>query len=251
MKNKILKTFKIFYEHDILPHCNLRTLKSVLVLFGLLIVLFFSFWLSTHLNIAFILYSSVFLTTIIIGLKWGKFKLNLINAVYLKNINITVLIVVWFDLLLAVIKNNNTGDEIMHESSIWTTVFDILLLTMALLVPLSIVLSYYGKIKKKLGNEKIFIEISLSSKAEVGDKAGMIEEYNKILKIEPDYATGYYYRGNIKLELDDKVGARLDFVKAYELGLWGEYYNRPPDYVLELFSDEHLGVPINNYDRWY
>src|ERR1700761_7262967 len=98
MGNKISKTFKIFYEHDILPHCNLKTLKNLLVLFGVLIVLIVSIWLSSNLNVAFISYLLVFFTTTIIGIKRKNLKINLLKAVYLKNTNIAVLVVVWFDL---------------------------------------------------------------------------------------------------------------------------------------------------------
>jgi len=112
-------------------------------------------------------------------------------------------------------------------------------------------MSLYTRAKEIQTYEKERIEENIYSKSELKDISGVIDEYNKLMELDPEYAQGYFYRGNAKLQICDRVGARTDFVKAYELGLWSEYYNAPPDFVLELFADERLGMPINNYDKWY
>ena len=50
------------------------------------------------------------------------------------------------------------------------------------------------------------------------DYQDAIQDFDKAIEIEPNYAEAYYYRGNAKQSLDDKVGACLDWGKAAELG---------------------------------
>ena len=53
--------------------------------------------------------------------------------------------------------------------------------------------------------------------------SGAIDDYNKAIEINPQYAEAFNNRGNAKAKLGDKEGACLDWRKAGELGVNGAY----------------------------
>ena len=56
------------------------------------------------------------------------------------------------------------------------------------------------------------------SKDQLEDYRGAIEDYTKAIELDNVDASCYYYRGHSKLKINDKNGACLDFNKAEELG---------------------------------
>ena len=50
------------------------------------------------------------------------------------------------------------------------------------------------------------------------DYHNAIQDFDKAIEIEFNYAEAYYYRGNAKYLLNDRDGACLDWSKAAELG---------------------------------
>ena len=49
-------------------------------------------------------------------------------------------------------------------------------------------------------------------------KFSEIQDYNKAIELNPDFADAYYNRGIAKYDLGDKNGSCLDWSKAGELG---------------------------------
>ena len=60
-----------------------------------------------------------------------------------------------------------------------------------------------------------------------GDIEGAIEDYNRAIKIDSNYAPAYYNRGIAFLELGDPFNAVKDFTKAIEIN---------PDYALAYYN---------------
>jgi tetratricopeptide (TPR) repeat protein len=56
------------------------------------------------------------------------------------------------------------------------------------------------------------------AKYDLGDYRGAIQDYNKAIELNPDFADAYYNRGIAKYDLGDKNGSCLDWSKAGELG---------------------------------
>ena len=56
-----------------------------------------------------------------------------------------------------------------------------------------------------------------------GNYTAAIQDYNKAIELNPDYANAYYNRGLAKYKLGDKDGSCLDWSKAGELGLSQAY----------------------------
>ena len=67
-----------------------------------------------------------------------------------------------------------------------------------------------------------------NAKDNLQDYRGAIEDYNKAIKINPQYAEAYYNRGNAKDDLEDYRGAIEDFNKAIKIIPQdaGAFYNR-------------------------
>ncbi len=61
------------------------------------------------------------------------------------------------------------------------------------------------------------------AKARLGDYRGAIQDYNKAIQLNPDDAEAYNNRGGAKFLLGDKNGACLDWSKAWELGNLNAY----------------------------
>jgi len=59
----------------------------------------------------------------------------------------------------------------------------------------------------------------------IKDYKGAIEDCNKAIELNPNYAKTYYNRGNSKIRLGQKDDDCLDFSKAGELGLAKAYEN--------------------------
>ncbi|MGB4205079.1 MAG: tetratricopeptide repeat protein [Bacteroidales bacterium] len=62
-----------------------------------------------------------------------------------------------------------------------------------------------------------------SAKFDKGDLIGAHDDYTKAIEIDPTYAEPYDFRGRIKLIWSDEDGACEDFKKAYALGRPGMY----------------------------
>ncbi|MTJ11299.1 tetratricopeptide repeat protein [Anabaena sp. UHCC 0187] len=58
-----------------------------------------------------------------------------------------------------------------------------------------------------LGHEPVFFE----------DYKGAIDDWTQVIKINPNYANAYYYRGVIRYELGDKQGAIDDYSQAIKI----------------------------------
>ncbi|MFM6081185.1 MAG: tetratricopeptide repeat protein, partial [Dolichospermum sp.] len=52
---------------------------------------------------------------------------------------------------------------------------------------------------------------------ELGDKQGAIADFNEFIKINPNDAYAYYFRGIVRDDLGDKQGAIDDFQQAAKL----------------------------------
>ena len=63
----------------------------------------------------------------------------------------------------------------------------------------------------------IYIKI-INAKHNLGDYRGIIQDYNKIIELDPENVDAYIKRGKLKYDLGDKEGACLDWSKAGELG---------------------------------
>ena len=50
------------------------------------------------------------------------------------------------------------------------------------------------------------------------DWAAAVADYTEAIRIKPDYAVGYSYRGRAHRELGNLVKAKADFARAKELG---------------------------------
>ena len=60
----------------------------------------------------------------------------------------------------------------------------------------------------------------------IKDYQGAIEDYNILLKSDPDNSSAYYNRGEAKYHLNDLIGARDDYEKAIALNpKEGKFYN--------------------------
>jgi tetratricopeptide (TPR) repeat protein len=51
------------------------------------------------------------------------------------------------------------------------------------------------------------------------DFKGGIDDYTRAIEINPEYAAAYYNRGSVKIVLGQKDSARMDLIKAGELGI--------------------------------
>jgi tetratricopeptide (TPR) repeat protein len=62
----------------------------------------------------------------------------------------------------------------------------------------------------------------------LGDKQGALADYTRAIELDSRYADAYYNRGNIRSELGDRQGANDDYTKAIESNpaYVGAYYNR-------------------------
>jgi len=49
------------------------------------------------------------------------------------------------------------------------------------------------------------------------DYHGAIQDFNKVIELNPNYALAYFYRGTAKSDLEDYHGAIKDYNKAIEL----------------------------------
>ena len=56
------------------------------------------------------------------------------------------------------------------------------------------------------------------TKTHLNDYNGAISDYNKSIEINPAFVDAYYNRGVMKMYLNDMDGAYLDFDKASDLG---------------------------------
>ena len=69
---------------------------------------------------------------------------------------------------------------------------------------------------------------SAGAKYDLGDYEGAVQDCNKAIELDPDYASAYYNRGIAKYGLGDYEGAVQDYSKAIELNpdYANAYYNR-------------------------
>ena len=94
------------------------------------------------------------------------------------------------------------------------------------------------------------------------DYEGAIEDFNKAIEIDPNYARAYLYRGEIKSFFDDYYGAIEDYTKAIELGTLnreensGAYYLRGTNkfYMLDdkvgACEDYEQAAYLGNTNAW-
>ena len=61
------------------------------------------------------------------------------------------------------------------------------------------------------------------AKNELGDHKGAIQDYNKAIELNPNYALAYYKRGNAKIKLGQKDSGCLDLSKAGEMEAFQAY----------------------------
>jgi len=80
-----------------------------------------------------------------------------------------------------------------------------------------------------------------------GDLDGALANFNKAIKVKPDYALAYMRRGNIKDEKGDSDGAMADYNKSLELqpNLALAYYNRG---LLKNQENDSVGA-LKDYDK--
>ena len=62
-----------------------------------------------------------------------------------------------------------------------------------------------------------------SAKFDLGDWEGAYDDYTKAIEIDPTYAEPYDFRGRVRLFWYDREGACEDFKKAYVLGRPGMF----------------------------
>ncbi len=65
----------------------------------------------------------------------------------------------------------------------------------------------------------------------MGDFAGTIEDFTKLIELDPKNDDAYYYRGMAKKQLNDTAGALEDLKKAGELG------NNYADQEIKIIQD--------------
>ena len=56
-----------------------------------------------------------------------------------------------------------------------------------------------------------------NARSALGDKQGAIEDYDRAISINPNYADAYNNRGVVRSDIGDKQGAIEDFQKAANL----------------------------------
>ena len=57
----------------------------------------------------------------------------------------------------------------------------------------------------------------------MGEYKSAIEDLNRAIELEPEFAEAYFNRGLTKIFLDDVEGGAMDLSKAGELGILGAY----------------------------
>ncbi|MCH8014820.1 MAG: tetratricopeptide repeat protein, partial [Candidatus Dadabacteria bacterium] len=62
-----------------------------------------------------------------------------------------------------------------------------------------------------------------NAKKNLGDHRGAIQDYNKAIQLNPNYALAYYNRGIVKIHLGQKDSGCLDLSKAGEMGFFQAY----------------------------
>ena len=60
-------------------------------------------------------------------------------------------------------------------------------------------------------------------KLRLKDYKSAIEDLNKAIELEPEFAEAYFNRGLTKIFLDDTEGGAIDLSSAGELGIHGAY----------------------------
>jgi Flp pilus assembly protein TadD len=55
-------------------------------------------------------------------------------------------------------------------------------------------------------------------KRNIGDLVGAIDDFTKVIELDPKNSQAYYYRGLAFFDLNKMNEAELDFIKASELG---------------------------------
>ncbi len=89
---------------------------------------------------------------------------------------------------------------------------------------------------------KKLIEIALD-KVFYKDYAGAIDDYNKAIELNPNYAIAYYNRGGAKYDLKDYAGAIEDYNKAIELDQKCKHF-----YYFRAKSKKEIG-DIKGHDK--
>ena len=59
--------------------------------------------------------------------------------------------------------------------------------------------------------------------AETGDYASALDEFNKALKLKPDFGEAFYNRGYTYFQLGNRAAGSSDLSKAGELGIVPSY----------------------------
>jgi tetratricopeptide (TPR) repeat protein len=57
-------------------------------------------------------------------------------------------------------------------------------------------------------------------RADLGQYERAIQSYNEAIRLDPEYATTYYNRGNAFKALGNSIKAEQDLAKAKELGVY-------------------------------
>ena len=81
----------------------------------------------------------------------------------------------------------------------------------------------------------------------MNDNKGALQDYNKAIELNPNFAMAYNNRGNLRKDMNDKEGALQDYNKAIELNPNdADVYNNRADFYLKMNDLDKALADVNH-----